>query len=164
MSFWHPSKETREVIKLWVDCAQLLTILATIGGIALTFYLSQDTRARELRKPYEEKQLNLYLEAAKIAARMGKDVGDNRPIDQTVKDRFWELYWGELPFVESPEVRALMENICRVHFPPLTKDQPCGFPEKKSTDDRIRAAMDLALCASKQIKARWVAGKPNDQC
>lgn len=112
MSFLNPAKETRELIKFWLDCAQALSIPLAIIGIAVTYWWNADSRARELRKPFDEKQLQLYADAGRVAARLAFTDNAQANADGTWI-RFWELYWGELPFVESPEMRSHMFDFCK---------------------------------------------------
>jgi hypothetical protein len=64
---------------------------------------------RESQKPFLQEQLRLYLEITKIVAQVSviKDLKDHPEIVQ----RFWELYWGELSIVETPEIEAQMKRI-----------------------------------------------------
>lgn len=60
------------------------------------------TRRIEATKPFLELQLKLYTEASKIAAVVATSN------DATARNRFWELYWGELALVEDRQVEAAM--------------------------------------------------------
>jgi hypothetical protein len=75
---------------------------------------------RESQKPFLERQLAFYFEAAKVTAKLatltlGKSAtNQDQPVHEDwawARGRFWELYWGELAAVESPEVARAM-----VHF------------------------------------------------
>ena len=61
---------------------------------------------RESQKPFLERQLNLYFEAASTASKLST-LGDGPPREEARK-RFWQLYWGELSLVEDKEVEAAM--------------------------------------------------------
>src|ERR1700760_1499221 len=99
MSFWHPSPERQKLVKFWIDCAQGMTVVLAIVAAAFTYWSYNDTRRREARKPYEEKKLALYLDAARIAAHL--TAAPDGPDKVQTEERFWELYWGELAFVET---------------------------------------------------------------
>jgi hypothetical protein len=61
---------------------------------------------RDSRKPFLERQLALYFEATKAAAQLStvsRGLAWN-----TARQRFWELYWGELGLVEDAGVLAAM--------------------------------------------------------
>src|SRR5262249_7708203 len=73
---------------------------------------------RESQKPFLERQLAFYFEAAKVTAKLATlppiQTSDDFAKHRTLEDwawarrRFWELYWGELGVVESPEVASAM--------------------------------------------------------
>jgi hypothetical protein len=52
---------------------------------------------RELQRPYQEKKLSLYLDASRVLAHLVATPDVNKDATEA---RFWELYWGELVFVE----------------------------------------------------------------
>ena len=129
---WAPTKTNREAIRFWLDCLQIFTVVVGIFAVADTFYrYTQDQKAqvaaikRELERPYLEKKLALYLDAARVLAHLANSPDVDRA---TTEARFWELYWGELAFVESrtedekenkdvgKSVESLMVNFCREFF------------------------------------------------
>jgi hypothetical protein len=72
---------------------------------------------RESQKPFLEKQLAFYFEVAKVGGKLATlpPILAEYPKDQRFAEdwgwarrRFWELYWGELSVVESPEVARAM--------------------------------------------------------
>ena len=162
---WAPSETNRQAIKFWLDCLQVVTVVLSVGSAALTYYWhKQDEQARaveqsrhekeqlanvqrELRRPYEEKQLNLYLDAARVLAHLAS----NSPVDQDKAEaRFWELYWGELAFVESPAVKGLMVDYCKAKF----GEDKCAHSKTPQTEPE-KAAIDMATKASAEIRTRW---------
>ena len=170
-----PDEPTRIAVKFWLDCLQALTVVAGIIVATSTVlyhhrqqaqYLAATTR--ELQQPYEEKKLALYLDASRVAAHLAATPDLDREKNEA---RFWELYWGELAFVESrktdeanggptPSVETLMIDFCHTYFSPSsrchTKTAVDEHPvEKDSTNTREKAAIDLAHQASKEIRMRW---------
>lgn len=61
---------------------------------------------REARKPFLERQLALYIEAAQMASRIATST-DVQERDAAIA-RFRELYWGDLAVVEDAKVAASM--------------------------------------------------------
>lgn len=73
---------------------------------------------RDSQKPFLEKQLQFYFEAVRVTAKLATvppaAVDDRGPGSvetfEWAHRRFWELYWGELVAVESPDVAGTMVN------------------------------------------------------
>jgi hypothetical protein len=127
---------------------------------------------RELQRPYQERKLSLYLDASRVLAHLAATPDVNKDATEA---RFWELYWGELAFVEStvseeerkgpkPSVERLMVLFCHQYFTP----QRCvkggsGGPDPKSATGSVKVmgapgeieAIDLARHASKEIRDEW---------
>jgi Tfp pilus assembly protein PilE len=127
---------------------------------------------RELQRPYQERKLSLYLDASRVLAHLAATPDVNKDATEA---RFWELYWGELAFVEStvseeerkgpkPSVERLMVLFCHQYFTP----QRCvkggsGGPDPKSATGSVKLmgapgeieAIDLARHASKEIRDEW---------
>jgi hypothetical protein len=65
-----------------------------------------ETRRIEATKPFLDRQLALYVETTKVVAKVATQAqGDE---GKRARERFWELYWGELATVEDREVEAAM--------------------------------------------------------
>src|SRR5262245_55239660 len=161
---WAPTKANREAIRFWLDCLQIFTVVVGILAVAGTFYqYAQDQKAqvaaikRDLERPYQEKKLALYLDAARVLARLANSPDDDveRP---STEARFWELYWGELAFVESrtkdetmdgpKSVESLMVKFCHEFFG--AQDMRCSSP-----NDKVAAAIKTARRASKEVRKQW---------
>lgn len=104
---------------------------------------------RELERPLYEKKLALYAEASGIAARL---LMDPQKIDDATRNRFWDLYWGELAMVESragnsdlnsAPIESLMVAVCGQVF-----DKGCH-------DDNARKALTLAHQAGDELQEEW---------
>ena len=148
--------ETRENIKVIVSIVQAAGIVFTALWAAYTFKTQSETQLdnarRDLRRPYDVKQLELYTEAAQVVARLATSPPG---VERTkAEGRFWELYWGELAFVESQAIKdgpksveTLMVTFCESFFTPA---QCHGGP-----DGNLRAAINLAHQASDEIRRNW---------
>jgi hypothetical protein len=143
MSYFYPSARRRVQIAFY---AQLLQAAAIVlgGGWALWSY------GRQLEAPYDEKQLNLYLEAAKVVADLAKLPPGQDKVE--AEQRFWELYWGELSFVESraedagsKSIETRMVRFCSAYF----------GKEKCKPDSLSECAIYLSHKASDEIQAHW---------
>jgi hypothetical protein len=151
-----PSTETRENVRFVSDVLQAVAIIFTIIWAATTFRHQVATEAEDRRLalsgPYAEKQLDLYLDAARVVAHLA--TSPDSPDRAATETRFWELYWGELAFVESrsdgagsnPSVESLMAAFCKGYFDPAL----CGHTEPK-----VDAAFKLSHLASLEIQQHW---------
>ena len=141
MSFLNPSSGTRRVVTFYAQVLQAAAIVLG-GGWALWSYEQQ------LQAPYDEKQLNLYLDAARVAADMAKLPAGHEK--QKTEQRFWELYWGELAFVESPVIEDRMVKLCNAVF---KDEKQCSHPKGDVSLDSC--AIRLSHLASEEIQERW---------
>jgi hypothetical protein len=87
--------------------------LSVLVGAVWTLYKYLDVRGRESKRPFLEKQMELYFEACQVAARLVKHEQSPQQTND-VTERFWQLYWGELSLVESHEVKEIMVALGRV--------------------------------------------------
>ena len=182
---WAPSEATRVAVKFWLDCLQVVTVIAGVSTAVGTFvYHSRDQQARaaeqsgraneqltaakrDLQRPYQEKKLALYLDAARVVAHLASSPTVDR---EKMEARFWELYWGELAFVESrtaeegtggpnPSVENLMVQFCHQYFSPercVGGTAEARGPVKLQINPAdARAAIELAHGASKEIRDQW---------
>jgi hypothetical protein len=152
-----------ENLKLIGAAAQPLVLIGALLTFVYTERQKSIDRINELSRPYYVKQLDLYLESARVTARLAAMKKDDPGYQETV-NRFWELYWGELAFVESrpqdrekfadgKSVEELMVGICREYVSP---DNP---GKCTSTENSPQArAIALAHHESEEIRSRWSDG------
>jgi hypothetical protein len=168
---WWSDKESRERWDTAFKGVQAIGIFVGAIWIAWTYF---DTRTRELRKPYDEKQLNFYTDAARVAAHLAIVEEAKLKTDPNYL-QFWELYWGELPFVESAEVRARMQVFCHIRFESSNDLLLCGTSsdkikgrvaalknnlndqDRKSGTAPLNAAIAISEKTKCEVKERWEA-------
>jgi hypothetical protein len=68
---------------------------------------AEAARANEARKPFYEKQLTLYFEAAKVVGLLSTET-PTTDVWKDAKKRFYALYWSELSMVEDQGVEQGM--------------------------------------------------------
>jgi hypothetical protein len=153
-----PTKQAREHLEFIFKVVQAVVVLVGVLWAAYTFW---DTRYRELSKPYEEKKLEFYTEAGRVLAHLSslrerlETPEDGKDSDRTMTElRFWELYWGQLPFVESPEVVGHMVSFCQGYFTKEPERSRCT-PDKVSVLPLQETAKKLAEQACKEIRGVW---------
>lgn len=87
-----------------------IAAMSTLLGVAWQWRQAQIARIQtalfEARQPFLTRQLELYGEAAKVAARIAT-TEDHKELSEATT-RFWQLYWGELALVEDRDVEAAM--------------------------------------------------------
>jgi hypothetical protein len=78
-----------------------------------------DGQEKSLEKEYELKKLErqerlleekaaLYKETRQVLSFLSNQDASTSPLYKAKRDRFWELYWGDLAAVESAEIESLM--------------------------------------------------------
>jgi hypothetical protein len=70
--------------------------------------------------------------------------------------RFWELYWGQLPFVESQEVVGHMVSFCQGYFAKGPELLRCTPNKIEAPGLRLQeTAKNLAEQACKEVRGVW---------
>jgi len=95
-----------KLIKLITPLLAMASFVWAIYTYSETSRINAETRKVESAKPYLEKQLKLYTEATKVVAAIS--TSNNTEFVNQSKQRFLELYWGELGMVERSKVTAAM--------------------------------------------------------
>jgi hypothetical protein len=149
------------IIQAW------LPVLTVVGGALWALYTYLDhqsevqreaarqankeaiTRRLEAQKPFLEKQLALYFEAAQIAGKLVTLKPGNEKWDE-VENRFWQLYWSELSMVESPAVEAAM-----VKVGDALSDYKQTPDNERTTSALDDAVYELAHAIRDGITATW---------
>ena len=98
-----------------------------------------EARRIQATRPFLEKQLELYAEAARVCARIASA---HNGADAVA--RFWELYWGELALVENREVETKM-----VQF-----GQALQYMSEDRSELR-RRALELAAACRASLARSW---------
>ena len=124
--------------------------IVALGGLALgvanylaTVRRDAETRNLEARKQYLTRQLDLYTEATRAAAKLATAPPDSAEYLKA-RARFWELYWGELSMVENQEVEAAMK-----HMGDCLNGACVGCP------NLARCSLDLAHACRRSLAASW---------
>lgn len=97
---------------------KIITIIGSaivfIWGV-IQFSITQaalaETRHIEARKPFLDRQLQLYTEASKAASTLA--TSDDKEELSIAEKKFWSLYWGELALVEDSSVETAMVKFGR---------------------------------------------------
>jgi len=169
------SPMTKAVLALIQGLLPAMT--AIIGGIWIVItYLAQqhdtqittatraqheaDTRRVEAQRPFLEKQLALYFEAAQVAGRLVAMTPDERNEWESIEKRFRALYWSELSMVEDKNVEEAMVTFSR-HLYDYTSNRKIlkEFGQPLNEIDKKRAlsgaSLELAHAIRKSIESAW---------
>ena len=117
----------------------------------LTYFIFQVNRNDELQSPFYEKQLEAYIDAAGVAARISVKMPS---IDKDDEEKFWSLYWGILPIVESPPFARRMTAFCKAIFPVGNKCSRLPT-EKVGRTAEENLAIDIANQVKDDVQRRW---------
>ena len=124
--------------------------VVTLGGLALgianylaTIRRDVETRNLEARKQYLTRQLDLYTDATRAAAKIATSKPGSAEHVKAL-NRFWELYWGELSMVENAAVEGAMKSMgdCL-----LNKGCRCG--------DLPHCSLELAHACRRSLADSW---------
>jgi hypothetical protein len=170
---------TKAILALIQGLVPALT--GIVGGLWVAFtYLDHQKEARvqqatqaekdgqarliEARKPFADKQLALYLEAAQVAGKLVALNPDDEDWKSTER-RFWELYWSELTLVEDKGVEAAM-----VKFSQHLYDYTSIYKLRKGKEDLVVGdkdeikrpllgdTLELAYALRRSIESAWNGG------
>ncbi len=133
-----------EKLARWIAIAIVLAV-ALWGGITMvsTFQTQIETRQIEARKPFLDRQLTLYTEATQVAAIIA--TSDDPVQVAASRQRFFELYWGELSLVENRGVEIAMVNFRNC----LMSKDAC------SKDALQQASLKLAHACRESLAESW---------
>lgn len=129
-------------------------VVVAIIGAVWTLYTWDEVAVRESQKPFLEKQLQYYIEASKVAAKLTilplQSPADAAPEEtwDGARQRFWELYWGELVVFEDKDVRLAMAQFGRQ----VSEVEKCRSRAEECLDAQARLK-SLSLELSRAIRA-----------
>lgn len=134
-------------------------VVVAIIGAGWTLYTWDEVAVRESQKPFLEKQLQYYIEASKVAAKL-TILPLQSPAGATpeetwdwAKQRFWELHWGELVVFEDKDVRVAMAQFGRQ----VSEVEKCRPRPEECLDAQARLK-SLSLELSRAIRASIQSG------
>jgi hypothetical protein len=100
-----------------------------------------ETRRVEAAKPFLDKQLTLFTEATQVASYIAN--APSRASAARRIERFWQLYWGELPLVERGDVAKAMIAFGE------------GLNAQQSPQVLRGLALDLAHACRDELAVSW---------
>ena len=105
---------------------------------------------REARKPFLQRQQELYFEASTLASKLSTlDHGAER---EAARKRFYQLYWGELSVVEDESVEKAMV-IFREEFEKYEQERANN--SQASRRELEKKSLDLAHACRDSLARGW---------
>ena len=86
--------------------SNIIPWVLTLVTVSVGIWQFSTEQTQNNRKPFLERQLEVGFEAVNSVSIMATTT--DREIWRKARARFWQLYWGELSVVETPEVEASM--------------------------------------------------------
>jgi hypothetical protein len=143
------------------DLVKLLGVVAAIIGVIWTIVewssnqrALQEHRRVEAQKPFLDQQLKLYAETVRTTAFLATNWQPGQPSEEwrKARNRFNELYWGELATVENHDV-----EVCMVKFGRLLDRQGEGSPNGEGLSNALlqQTALKLAGAVRASLDESW---------
>ena len=141
-------------------------VIVALSGAVWTLYTWDEVAVRESQKPFLEKQLQYYVEASKVAAKLTilplESTADAAPEDtwDGAKQRFWELHWGELVVFEDKDVRVAMAQFGRQ----VSEVEKCRTRAEECLDAQAKLkslSLDLSRAIRASIQSGWGYNLPS---
>lgn len=134
-------------------------------NVQLEIQRANDSRELELRKPFWEKQLELYFAASEAAATIATS---NNPSDKRAAEaKFWVYYWGSLAIVEDagmkkPEDAVVEGAMVRFGFC-LDGKEACDADELKQRSLSLAHRCRESVGKSWDVKFADLTGSKTNQ-
>lgn len=130
-----------------------LLMLVAVTGIAISIVQYSRTTERDFKKPFWEKQLNLYMDLTGAAAILTAFATDQDPVAkaeyQKARVKFWELYYGQLAVIADPEVDKIMVDFGQCLRQIESNDQRCDTTMLK------QKSLSLAAACRSSVSTSW---------
>jgi hypothetical protein len=135
---------------------------ASAASMAVELRRANEAREREFRRPYWEKQLELYFAASAAAATIA--TAQNKDSVAAAKDEFWKLYCGPLAVVEDaglkPSTEADVEP-AMVRFGAALAQKPDDNEELRRLSLKLSHSVRSSIGKSWDVKLADLKGKYN---
>jgi hypothetical protein len=162
---------TEEEHRKWDIVFKWLGLLGVLGGAAWTVHTYLESRTKDQNSFIFERQAVLYLDATRAAATIATafdpDVEVSKAVDaktlQTERERFEQLYLGELVSVEDRRVELAMiafrecllrggKNCIRTNLDQFEKPMPKETVDRLGPADLHHFSLDLAACVRSALQ------------
>jgi hypothetical protein len=122
-----------------------------IGGV-FGLWQYRDTTEKEFRKPFWEKQIDVYFEVSKAAATIATLDETNTEKKKETEDEFWKLYWGQVVLVEDKPVKDAMQRFSQCL---KGEDEYCRSDDELKKEELQKLSLELANSCRSSISNSW---------
>ena len=148
---------TEEQHRKWnIIIKGIITLVIAVITILFGIYQYTDSQEKSLEKEFElrkierqeqafEEKSALYKETRQILSFLSTNSEMESTLFESKRNRFWELYWGDLAAVESSEIESLMVRFGRL----LTELESKEEPKVESIQEDLK---QISLSLSHQTK------------
>jgi hypothetical protein len=136
-------------------------VIAAIVGLAASLFVYWLQQRQTNRKPFLQRQLDLCFKATEAAACLASTTDKDKW--KKARATFWQLYWGPLSIVESPEVEAamvafgnklvLLEKVANPTLP-MTALQVPSYELAHTTRDLILKSWGVHLASLENLRVK----------
>jgi hypothetical protein len=146
------SEQRKSVVDTFDVIAKIA--IAVITGLWV-LYTYPDSREKEFRKTYWDKQMSLLFDVTEITAKIATSPPTDSKRDDAIK-AFWILYWGQMTIVESKCERCDPVDQAMIRFGRCLSDpadsKPIDTCDEKELEQRSIA---LGKAARDSIASSW---------
>ncbi len=148
---------TEELHRKWdIIIKGIITPIIAVITVLFGIYQYTDSQQKSLEKEYQlkkierqerafEEKAQLYKETRQVLSFLSTNNDFESTIFESKKNRFWELYWGDLAAVESRKIEAIMVRFGNI----LTKLVNSEGLERKALQEELE---QISLLLSRQTK------------
>ena len=145
--------EKGKVVVDALDVVAKIAVAAIVGIWVLHTY--PDTREKDFRKAYWDKQMSLLFDATETTAKIAT-LSANDPKRINAVAAFWQLYWGPMTVVESKCERCDPVDQAMIRFGRCLKDPAAEKPvDACDTQELEQRSIALGKLVKDSIGLSW---------
>lgn len=124
--------------------ARWIAVALSIGGFVWGVYTFLTSSTVQSRRPFFDNQLAIYRQAIQTVQVLATSESRTDAEWKNTQRKFYQLYWGEMGFVENAAVASAMIEIDR-----CLQGSSCG------KSDLERLSLNLAHACRDSVAASW---------
>lgn len=147
---------TTENAKFLIDALDVAAkiVIAIVAGLWV-LHTYPDSREKEFRKSYWDKQMSLLFDATETTAKIAV-LSPNDPKREEAVEAFWRLYWGPMTVVESKCEPCDAVDQAMLAFGRCLRDPADAKPQETCSPRELeQRSIALGKAARDSIGASW---------